>query len=113
LRSGKSTLLKLIVGELQAFSGGIRKVRNLRISRYHQHLEEQLDLNLNSIEFMVKKFPPKIIDEVSASGHSGYFFEFFIWEFLFMERLVRMHQVGERPYILLNNTCAACWDVSA
>jgi len=55
--AGKSTLLKLIEGTLEPTSGFVRKNSHLRIGRFHQHLNEILDLKLSSIEFMRKCFP--------------------------------------------------------
>ncbi|XP_022085059.1 ATP-binding cassette sub-family F member 2-like [Acanthaster planci] len=55
--AGKSTLLKLIVGELIPSDGLIRKYSHLRIGRYHQHLQDLLDLDLSALEWMMKNFP--------------------------------------------------------
>lgn len=55
--AGKSTLLKLIDCELLPTSGQIRRNTHLKIGRYHQHLAEELDLNLTALEFMMKEFP--------------------------------------------------------
>lgn len=55
--AGKSTLLKLLCNELVPTDGLIRTNSHLRIARYHQHLHEQLDLNLSALEFMMKSFP--------------------------------------------------------
>lgn len=55
--AGKSTLLKLLTGDLVPSDGLIRKNSHLRIARYHQHLHEQLDLNLSALEYMLKCFP--------------------------------------------------------
>jgi len=55
--AGKSTLLKLMVGAVNATSGMVRRHHKLRIGWFHQHLTEQLDLDLTPIEFMQKQFP--------------------------------------------------------
>lgn len=55
--AGKSTLLKLIDGSLEPTSGFVRKNSHLRIGRFHQHLNEILDLKTDSITFMQKCFP--------------------------------------------------------
>jgi len=55
--AGKSTLLKLICGELVPTDGLIRVNSHLRIARYHQHLQDLLDLNLSALEYMMKSFP--------------------------------------------------------
>lgn len=54
---GKSTLLKLMVGELTPTNGLVRKHSHLRIGWYHQHLTDQLDLNLSPLQYMMKCFP--------------------------------------------------------
>ena len=63
--AGKSTLLKLIDGELTATDGCIRRHGHLRIRRYHQHLQDMLDLDLFAGEWMMKCFPEvKEIEEM-------------------------------------------------
>ncbi|XP_071505095.1 ATP-binding cassette sub-family F member 2-like [Diadema antillarum] len=54
--AGKSTLLKLLVGELVPTDGLIRKNSHLRIGRYHQHLQDLLDLNMSALDWMLKEF---------------------------------------------------------
>jgi len=53
---GKSTLLKLMVGDLNPTIGLVRRHNHLRIGWYHQHLTDQLDLNLSPLEYMMKEF---------------------------------------------------------
>jgi ATP-binding cassette subfamily F protein 2 len=55
--AGKSTLLKLIDCRLLPTDGQIRRNSHLKIGRYHQHLAEELDLNLTALEYMMKEFP--------------------------------------------------------
>uniref|UniRef100_A0A670J8M3 ATP binding cassette subfamily F member 2 n=1 Tax=Podarcis muralis TaxID=64176 RepID=A0A670J8M3_PODMU len=55
--AGKSTLLKLLTGELLPSDGMIRKHSHVKIGRYHQHLQEQLDLDLSPLEYMMKCYP--------------------------------------------------------
>lgn len=55
--AGKSTLLKLIDQQLLPTEGQIRRNSHLKIGRYHQHLAEELDLNLSALEYMMKEFP--------------------------------------------------------
>lgn len=55
--AGKSTLLKLIAGELIPTDGLIRRHSHLKIGRYHQHLQEMLDLNMTALDWMMKMFP--------------------------------------------------------
>jgi len=60
---GKSTLLKLMVGELTPTTGLVRKHSHLSIAWYHQHLTEHLDLELSPLAFMMKEFPGEVEQE--------------------------------------------------
>nr|UOU03350.1 ATP-binding cassette subfamily F2 [Brachionus rubens] len=63
--AGKSTLLKLIDGQILPTDGQVRRNTHLKIGRYHQHLAEELDLNLSALEYMMKAFPDvKEIEEM-------------------------------------------------
>ncbi|KAF0428195.1 P-loop containing nucleoside triphosphate hydrolase protein [Gigaspora margarita] len=53
---GKSTLLKLMIGELQPVQGRISRHTNLKLAKYSQHSADQLEMDLNPIEYMRKKF---------------------------------------------------------
>jgi len=55
--AGKSTLLKLMVGELQPTEGMVRAHQHLKISRYHQHLQDLLDDTLSPLEYLSQYFP--------------------------------------------------------
>lgn len=55
--AGKSTLLKLLCGELSPCDGRIRKHQHLKFGRYHQHLQEILDMETNALDWMLKTFP--------------------------------------------------------
>lgn len=55
--AGKSTLLKLIAGELTPSDGLIRRHSHLRIGRYHQHLQEILDMEETTLDWMLREFP--------------------------------------------------------
>ena len=56
---GKSTLLKLIIGDLDATEGRVSRHPGLRIGRYHQHSVDQLDLNMSPIDWMRHRFAQK------------------------------------------------------
>ena len=53
---GKSTLLKLIDGNLEPTEGSITRSPHIRISRFHQHFVEQLDMNQSAISFIETEF---------------------------------------------------------
>lgn len=55
--AGKSTLLKLILGDLVPNDGLIRKNAHVKIARYHQHMHEQLEMDVSALEYMMKCFP--------------------------------------------------------
>jgi ATP-binding cassette subfamily F protein 2 len=57
LYTGKSTLLKLLYGDLVPTTGMVRKNSHLRIGRYHQHLHELLDMDMSPLDYMMKCFP--------------------------------------------------------
>ncbi len=53
--AGKSTLLKLMIGELEPTEGVVGRHSHLCIARYHQHSTEVLDPNKTVLEyFMVR-----------------------------------------------------------
>ncbi|XP_038063471.1 ATP-binding cassette sub-family F member 1-like [Patiria miniata] len=53
---GKSTLLKLLKGDLQPLSGEMRKNHRLRIGFYSQHSADQLDLDETSVEYLQRVY---------------------------------------------------------
>ncbi|KAI3380608.1 hypothetical protein SNEBB_011196 [Seison nebaliae] len=74
--AGKSTLLKLISQKIMPTEGMIRAHSHLKIGVYHQHLFEELDINLSALDYMMKCFPEvkekddmrKIIGRYGLSG---------------------------------------------
>lgn len=52
---GKSTLLKLLIGELDPTQGEMRKNHRVRIGYYSQHSAEQLELNKSPSEYLISK----------------------------------------------------------
>ncbi|CAJ0579134.1 unnamed protein product, partial [Mesorhabditis spiculigera] len=55
--AGKSTLLKLLCNDVLPTDGLIRRHSHCKIGRYHQHLHEELPLDLSALEFMMQAFP--------------------------------------------------------
>lgn len=53
---GKSTFLKLLIGEEEPTSGEMKKSHRVRIGYYSQHSAEQLELNKSPAEYLVSKF---------------------------------------------------------
>ncbi|KAI9303783.1 P-loop containing nucleoside triphosphate hydrolase protein [Cunninghamella echinulata] len=55
--AGKSTLLKLMSGELVPTAGRVQRHTSLKLGKYSQHSNDQLDMDLSPIDYMKKKFP--------------------------------------------------------
>ncbi|XP_044146615.1 ATP-binding cassette sub-family F member 3 [Bufo gargarizans] len=73
--AGKSTMLKLLMGDLSPVNGIRQAHRNLKIGYFSQHHVDQLDLNVNSVELLAKRFPGKSEEEyrhqLGSYGISG------------------------------------------
>ncbi|KAJ1915997.1 ABC transporter ATP-binding protein arb1 [Mycoemilia scoparia] len=54
--TGKSTLLKLMMGTLDATEGRVQAHNQLKIAKYSQHSADQLDLEKSSIDYLRDKF---------------------------------------------------------
>ncbi|NWI67212.1 ABCF3 protein, partial [Todus mexicanus] len=61
--AGKSTMLKILMGELAPVSGIRHAHRNLKIGYFSQHHVDQLDLNISAVELLARKFPGKTEEE--------------------------------------------------
>lgn len=61
--AGKTTVLKLLMGELTPVSGVRQAHRNLKIGYFSQHHVDQLDLNVCSVELLLNKFPGRPEEE--------------------------------------------------
>ncbi|XP_068172766.1 ATP-binding cassette sub-family F member 3 [Antennarius striatus] len=61
--AGKSTILKLLMGELTPVSGVRQAHRNLKIGYFSQHHVDQLDLNVCSVELLLNRFPGRTEEE--------------------------------------------------
>ncbi|XP_031976003.1 ATP-binding cassette sub-family F member 3 isoform X3 [Corvus moneduloides] len=55
--AGKSTMLKILMGELAPVRGIRHTHRNLKIGYFSQHHVDQLDLNISAVELLARKFP--------------------------------------------------------
>jgi ATPase subunit of ABC transporter with duplicated ATPase domains len=58
--SGKSTIIKLIMNEIQPSSGEILIRNGIRIGYYNQHFEQQLPFDKTPIEFLIDLIPSNI-----------------------------------------------------
>jgi len=55
--NGKTTLVKLLLGDLQPTEGTVTRNRGARIALVNQHHAEQIDLTMTPLQFMMRKFP--------------------------------------------------------
>lgn len=73
---GKSTLLKLLLGDLQPTSGEVIKNRFLKIGRYDQHSADQFDITLSPVEHLQRNYNTeyqecrKRLGSVGLAGHA-------------------------------------------
>mmetsp|Transcript_49431 Transcript_49431/g.119907 ORF Transcript_49431/g.119907 Transcript_49431/m.119907 type:complete len:770 (-) Transcript_49431:3028-5337(-) len=54
---GKSTLVKLLMGELEPCDGDIRRSPHARFAVVNQHHADQIDLTMTPLEFIAKQYP--------------------------------------------------------
>ncbi|KAI9173911.1 hypothetical protein LWI28_008600 [Acer negundo] len=66
---GKSTILKLIAGELQPSSGTVFRSAKVRIAVFSQHHVDGLDLSSNPLLYMMRCFPG--VPEQKLRSHLG------------------------------------------
>ncbi|XAR70144.1 Adenosinetriphosphatase [Bertholletia excelsa] len=66
---GKSTILKLIAGELQPSSGTVFRSAKVRIAVFSQHHVDGLDLSSNPLLYMMRNFPG--VPEQKLRAHLG------------------------------------------
>jgi ATP-binding cassette, subfamily F, member 2 len=63
--AGKTTLIKLVTDELQPTKGQIKRNPHLKISRFTQHFEDKLDLDMTPLDFFKQKImPDKPIEQI-------------------------------------------------
>lgn len=55
---GKSTLMKMMIGELSPTEGSIKKHQHLIMGYFHQHSADILDNDMSPLGFLKKLFPP-------------------------------------------------------
>ncbi|EFA86298.1 putative non-transporter ABC protein [Heterostelium album PN500] len=68
---GKSTLIKLLAGELEASEGYVERSRKCRVARFSQHFVDQLNTDQTPIEYFQEKFNNPPIQEIR--NHLGRF----------------------------------------
>lgn len=60
---GKSTLLKLLMGDLEPTSGEVKRNRHLRIGKYNQHFVDKLPVAQSAVEYLMSTFSADSIQE--------------------------------------------------
>jgi len=55
--TGKTTLLKILLGDLRPVRGVHHVHRSLRFGYFSQHHVDQLDMNVSSVQVLEAKFP--------------------------------------------------------
>merc|ERR1712139_288739 len=86
--NGKTTLVKLLLGQLQPTKGNVNINRGARIALVNQHHADQLDLSMTPLQFMLNKFP----------GDGSYA----------QEQTIRSHLAQCGCDVQLQNVTAAC-----
>jgi len=71
--AGKSTFIKLLAGELPAFSGEITRARDLQIGYFAQHQVEQLDLDASAL-LALQRLEPELSERESRAYLGGFNF---------------------------------------
>lgn len=61
--TGKTTLLKMLLGQLQPLSGHISKNGRLRVGYFAQHHVDAMDLTLSAVSWMSQAYPGKLDEE--------------------------------------------------
>lgn len=73
--AGKSTILKILLGQLDPVKGHRFGHRQLKLGYFSQHHVDQLDMNLNCVEFIQTKMPGQPIEfyrgQLGQFGVSG------------------------------------------
>jgi len=71
--AGKTTLVKLICDELRPTKGAVKRNSHLKISKFTQHFEDKLDLDMTPLDFFKEKLMPKeTVDRIrSLLGRYG------------------------------------------
>ncbi len=71
--AGKSTFIKLLANELQAFDGTVTRAKDLRVGYFAQHQVEQLDLEAHALLTM-QRLGPKLSEREIRSYLGGFNF---------------------------------------
>jgi len=74
---GKSSLLKLITGEVEATEGDVRRNHGLRVGVYNQHFVDKLPMGETAVEYLLRLFSDanyqsarNLLGKVGLEGHA-------------------------------------------
>jgi len=68
---GKSTFLKLLMGNLEPDQGEVRKNHRLRVGKYDQHSGDQLQMDVSPVEYLRNKYNLDYQDARKMLGRFG------------------------------------------
>ncbi|KAJ3017531.1 hypothetical protein HKX48_003497 [Thoreauomyces humboldtii] len=54
--AGKSTLVKLMLGQLAPTEGTVTRDTHLRMAQFHQHMGDQLDMDMSAVQWLCSQF---------------------------------------------------------
>jgi len=73
---GKSTLLKLISGDLIPTEGSMMRSPHVKVGRFHQHFVDQIDMNQTALDYIMEVYPntpqEKMRAELGRFGLKGH-----------------------------------------
>lgn len=71
--AGKTTLLKLILAKLDPTRGSIQRDHHLRLSHFHQHMGDQLDMNRSAVDWLCAVHPTLGYNNHTMRGWIGHY----------------------------------------
>lgn len=71
--AGKTTLLKLILGKLDPTKGNIQRDHHLRLSHFHQHMGDQLDMGKSAVDWLCAVHPTLGYNNHTMRGWIGHY----------------------------------------
>ncbi|EZG56103.1 putative ABC transporter [Gregarina niphandrodes] len=71
--SGKSTFLKLLLGQLEPVEGFVFRHNKLKIGHFAQHHVDGLDLTKNAVQQLQEKYPDAKLTDAQARSYLGRF----------------------------------------
>jgi len=104
---GKSTFIKLIVGNIQPVSGKIVRSDHVKVSYFTQHSIEELPGELTPVEFIQQKYPSLSVEEIrQVLGQISLDSKHHVKQIKYLSggqrmRIVFSEVILDRPHVLL------------